>query len=227
MFKKWEDIPENLRNDIVFEYYTRLYKKRYSFYIKRIMDYILAFCLIILLLPILLIVSILIKIESKGPIIYRQERVTQYGKNFKVYKFRTMVENADQIGSHVTVDGDTRITKIGKKIRGCRIDELPQLFNVLTGTMSFVGTRPEAVKYFKEYTDEMKATLLFPAGITSEASIKFKDEAKLLTNSDNIDGDYIEKVLPKKMEYNLLYLKEFSLLKDLKLMLETVLIVFR
>ncbi len=224
---KWDDLPDNMKNDDVRYYYDLISKKHISLVFKRCFDILVSAFMIILLSPLLLIISILIKIDSPGPILYRQERVTQYGKVFRVCKFRTMVNNADKIGAHVTSDGDSRITKIGRKIRNSRIDELPQLFNILEGTMSFVGTRPEAIRYIECYSRDMYATLLLPAGVTSEASIKFKDEAKLLTNSDNIDGDYIEKVLPKKMEYNLLYLKEFSLLKDLKLMLETVLIVFR
>ncbi|SFE64790.1 Sugar transferase involved in LPS biosynthesis (colanic, teichoic acid) [Peptostreptococcaceae bacterium pGA-8] len=224
---KWDNLPENMKNDDVRDYYNFISKKHISLVLKRCFDVLMAAFMIILLSPLLFIISILIKIDSPGPILYRQERVTQYGKVFRVCKFRTMVNNADKIGAHVTSDGDSRITKIGRKIRNSRIDELPQLFNIMAGTMSFVGTRPEAIRYVECYSPDMYATLLLPAGVTSEASIKFKDEAKLLTNSENIDGDYIEKVLPKKMEYNLSYLKEFSLIRDLKLMLETVLIVFR
>lgn len=225
MIPNWDNIPEELKNDATREYYSLLRKKTCSLIIKRLFDIIVSFIMIVVLSPILAIIAIIIKVDSKGPVIYRQERVTQYGKIFRVCKFRTMVERADQIGTHVTVDGDPRITRVGRKIRDCRLDELPQLFNVLDGTMSFVGTRPEAVKYVSSYTDEMKATLLLPAGITSKASIMFKDEAELLAGEPDVDKAYIEKVLPEKMKYNLEYMKKFSFFEDIMLMIKTVLAV--
>lgn len=215
-FKKWEDLPEFMRVDEVKPYYLILEKKRFSLDLKRVFDIIMSVILIVLFSPIMLIISLLIKFDSPGPIIYKQVRITQYGRRFKVYKFRTMVNDADKIGSHVTTHNDSRITRVGKKIRDSRLDEFPQLFNVLKGDMSFVGTRPEAVKYFEHYTDEMKATLLLPAGITSMASIMFKDEADILSNESDVDKTYIEKVLPQKMEYNLRSIEEFSLWEDLK-----------
>lgn len=172
--------------------------------------------LIVAFAPIMLLISVLIKMDSVGPVIYQQERVTQYGRKFKVLKFRTMINDADKIGTHVTTQNDSRITRVGKKIRDCRLDEFPQLFNVLKGDMSFVGTRPEVVKYFEHYTDEMKATLLLPAGITSMASIMFKDEVAILSNETDVDKTYIEEVLPQKMEYNLRSIEGFSLWEDLK-----------
>lgn len=214
--KKWEDIPEFMRVDEVKPYYLILEKKRFSLAFKRVFDIIISVILIVLFSPIMLLISLLIKFDSQGPIIYKQVRITQYGRRFKVYKFRTMVNDADKIGTHVTTQNDSRITRVGKKIRDSRLDEFPQLFNVLKGDMSFVGTRPEAEKYFKHYTDEMKATLLLPAGITSIASIMFKDEAAILSNETDVDKTYIEKVLPQKMEYNLRAIEEFSLWKDLK-----------
>lgn len=214
--KKWEELPEFMRVDEVKPYYLILEKKRFSLVFKRVFDIIMSVMLIALFSPIMLLISLLIKFDSEGPIIYKQVRITQYGRRFKVYKFRTMVNDADKIGTHVTTQNDSRITRVGKKIRDCRLDEFPQLFNVLKGDMSFVGTRPEAVKYFEVYTDEMKATLLLPAGITSMASIMFKDEAAILSNETDVDKTYIEKVLPKKMEYNLKSIEEFSLWKDLK-----------
>ena len=225
MIPNWDNIPEELKNDATREYYSLLKNKTCSLIAKRLFDIIVSFIMIVVLSPILAIIAIIIKVDSKGPAIYRQERVTQYGKVFRVCKFRTMVERADQIGTHVTVDGDPRITRVGRKIRDCRLDELPQLFNVLTGTMSFVGTRPEAVKYVDAYTDEMKATLLLPAGITSKASIMFKDEAELLAGEPDVDRAYIEKVLPEKMKYNLEYMKKFSFFEDIMLMIKTVLAV--
>lgn len=214
--KKWEDLPEFMRVDEVKPYYLILEKKKNSLVFKRVFDIIMSVILIVLFSPIMLLISLLIKFDSQGPIIYKQVRITQYGRRFKVYKFRTMVNNADKIGAHVTTKNDSRITRVGKRIRDSRLDEFPQLFNVLKGDMSFVGTRPEAVKYFEHYTDEMKATLLLPAGITSMASIMFKDEAAILSNETDVDRTYIEKVLPQKMEYNLKSIEEFSLWKDLK-----------
>ena len=214
--KKWEDLPEFMRVDEVKPYYLILEKKRFSLVLKRVFDIIMSVILIVLFSPIMFIISLLIKFDSHGPIIYKQVRITQYGRRFKVYKFRTMVNNADKIGSHVTTHNDSRITRVGRKIRDSRLDEFPQLFNVLKGDMSFVGTRPEAEKYFEHYTDEMKATLLLPAGITSMASIMFKDESTVLSKGLDIDKTYVEQVLPKKMQYNLRSIEEFSLWRDLK-----------
>lgn len=214
--KKWEDLPEFMRVDEIKPYYLILEKKKISLVFKRVFDIIMSVILIVLFSPIMLLISLLIKFDSQGPIIYKQVRITQYGRRFKVYKFRTMVNDADKIGAHVTTKNDSRITRVGKRIRDSRLDEFPQLFNVLKGDMSFVGTRPEAVKYVNSYTDEMKATLLLPAGITSMASIMFKDEATILSNETDVDKTYIEKVLPKKMEYNLKSIEEFSLWKDFK-----------
>ena len=225
--KKWEDLPGFMRVDEVKPYYLILDKKRFSLALKRVFDIITSIILILLFSPIMLMVSLLIKLDSPGPIIYKQVRITQYGRNFKVYKFRTMVNDADKVGAHVTTQNDNRITRVGKKIRDCRLDEFPQLFNVLKGDMSFVGTRPEAVKYFESYTDKMKATLLLPAGITSMASIMFKDEAAILSNETNVDKVYVEKVLPQKMEYNLRAIEEFSLIRDITVMFNTITAVIR
>ena len=178
----------------------------------------------------MLIISIIIKIDSKGPIFYRQIRITKYGKEFKIFKFRTMVVDADKKGSLVTLDNDSRITRIGSKIRKIRLDELPQLFNILLGDMSFVGTRPEVKKYVDFYNEEMLATLLLPAGVTSKASIEYKDEDEIISKyskKENIDDIYLKRILPEKMKYNLEYLKNFSILLDLKLCINTVLKVGR
>lgn len=223
--KKWEDLPEFMKCEEVREYYDILNKKRVNILIKRIFDYILGVMLLILLAIPMIIIAILIKIDSPGPIFYRQERITQYGKKFKIHKFRTMVENADKIGDAVTIDNDVRITKIGKKIRDYRLDEFPQIFDILSGNMSFVGTRPEAVKFVKEYDPEYFATLLLPAGITSEASIRFKDESKILSEINDVDNTYVSKVLPRKMEYNLKSIEDYSFIGDLMTMSRTVLAV--
>ena len=180
MLKKWEALPEFMKNDEVRVYYEILQKKKISMFLKRVMDLCGGVLLLLVLALPMGIIAVMIKMDSEGPIFYRQERVTTYGKHFKIHKFRTMVSNADKIGSTVTVGNDDRITKVGAKLRGCRLDELPQVLDLISGNMSFVGTRPEAVKYVEKYKPEYMATLLLPAGITSEASIRYKDEATLL-----------------------------------------------
>lgn len=226
LLKKWADIPEFMKNDEVKRYYDMLSKKRCSLFVKRLFDIIMSFLLCILLSPVLLIIAIWIKIDSNGPIFYRQERITQYGRTFKIFKFRTMVVNADQIGALVTTQNDCRITRVGKKIRKCRLDEIPQVFNILMGDMSFVGTRPEVQKYVDVYTDEMKATLLLPAGVTSLASIRYKNEDEIIKqgtdNGKSVDQTYIENVLPEKMKFNLEYLNHFNIVKDVTLCMRTV-----
>lgn len=227
MIKQWDDLPVSMKNDYVLKYYEILKKKKIYFFLKKIFDVSLAFIILAILLPIFILVSILIKIDSKGPVIFRQVRVTQYGKKFNIYKFRTMVNNAEKIGTQVTTQNDSRVTKVGKVLRKLRLDEIPQLFNIIKGDMSFVGTRPEVVKYVEKYTDEMMVTLLLPAGITSEASIQYKDEERLLAKVDDADEIYINRVLPDKMNYNLKSIEEFSFFCDIKIMFKTVLVVFR
>ena len=225
--KRWDDLPEYMKCDEVKEYYDILSRKRFQLALKRGFDIILAFIMLIFLTLPMLVVAVLIKVDSRGPVFFRQERVTTYGKLFKIHKFRTMVNDAEKRGTQVTTKGDSRITKIGEKLRKYRIDELPQLFDVLSGTMSFVGTRPETTKYVKHYTKEMYATLLLPAGITSEASVKFKDEAEMLAGVADIDKAYIEQVLPAKMKWNLESVKKFSIGRDFGTMIKTVFAVFK
>lgn len=222
IIRKWEELPEKIRKEEIKPYYDILRKRRISLFSKRVFDVVVALGMLIILLPIFLVLAIAIKIDSNGPVFFRQVRVTQYGKEFKIYKFRTMVVSAEKMGTQVTVENDNRITKVGNFIRNYRLDEIPQLLNVLNGTMSFVGTRPEVPKYVKEYTPEMYATLLLPAGITSLASIKYKDEAELLSGAIDPDKTYVEKVLPKKMKYNLQAIKKFSFWGDIKLMFMTL-----
>lgn len=221
MIKKWEELPKFMRNESVKKYYDVLKHKRLQLALKRVFDIVVSLVMLVILAPVMLVLAILIKIDSKGSIFFRQERVTQYGKVFKIFKFRTMVNNADKIGSLVTVGEDSRITRVGTYIRKARLDEIPQLLNVLVGEMSFVGTRPEVKKYVDEYTEEMYATLLLPAGITSEASIFYKDESNLLDVSENVDETYIKKVLPGKMHYNLKELENFTFFNDIKVMFMT------
>lgn len=227
MLREWNQLPEYMQTDAVRPYYDQLKKKGFSLFLKRIFDIVVSLVLIVLLSPLLLVLSILIVLDSKGGVFYRQERVTQYGRKFRIFKFRTMVANADKIGTQVTVSNDSRITRVGTVIRKYRLDEIPQLFNILLGDMSLVGTRPESTHYVKHYAPEMFATLLLPAGVTSEASIKYKDEAELLNKADDVDKVYIEKVLPGKMEYNLESISNFSFIKDIGTMFKTVVAVIR
>lgn len=226
MLKEWNQLPEYMQTDAVRPYYDQLKKKEFSLFLKRIFDIVVSLVLIVLLSPLLLVLSILIVLDSKGGVFYRQERVTQYGRKFRIFKFRTMVADADKIGTQVTVSNDSRITRVGSVIRKYRLDEIPQLFNILLGDMSLVGTRPESTHYVKHYAPEMFATLLLPAGVTSEASIKYKDEAELLNKADDVDKVYIEKVLPGKMKYNLESISNFSFIKDIETMFRTVIAVF-
>ena len=226
LLKKWEDIPREMQTEEVKRYYDLLNNKRNSLLLKRIFDIVVSSLMIVLVSPVLLGIAIWIKTDSKGPVFYRQERITQYGRRFRIFKFRTMVTNADKMGTLVTTKNDSRITKVGEKIRKCRLDEIPQLFNIWLGEMSFVGTRPEVQKYVDAYTDEMMATLLLPAGVTSLASINYRDEDEILSEyvdeNHSVDEVYIEKILPQKMEYNLAYLKTFSIWEDMKLCVKTV-----
>lgn len=218
----WERLPENMQTDAVRPYYDRLRKKTASLCLKRGFDVIGSGVLLILLSPVFLVLAIWIKRDSQGPVFYRQERVTRYGKVFRIFKFRTMVQNADKIGALVTTQADARITRVGEKIRSRRLDELPQLLNIFLGDMTFVGTRPEVPKYVAAYTPEMMATLLLPAGVTSEASIRYKDEAKLLEQAEDVDEVYIQKVLPGKMAYNLEAVRKFSFFGEIGIMFRTV-----
>lgn len=211
-----------MRTEAVRPYYDILSKKRKILAAKRAFDFVMASFLLVFLSPVMLIIIVAVKLDSKGEVFFRQERVTQYGKKFRIYKFRTMVKDADKLGSHVTTKDDARVTRTGKFLRKYRLDELPQLINIILQDMSFVGTRPEVSKYVERYTDEMYATLLLPAGVTSEASIRYKDEEKLLEELESADDVYVYKVLPQKMEYNLRILKEFGLAKDVRVIVRTL-----
>ncbi|MDP4121068.1 MAG: sugar transferase [Bacillota bacterium] len=227
MFQKdWNELPEELRNDKVKVYYDILSHKKCSLLFKRVIDFILSIILILLLLVPMIVIAIIIKLTSRGPVIFKQERITTYVKKFQIYKFRTMVQDADKKGSLVTVAGDSRITNVGRFLRKYRLDEIPQLFNVLAGSMSFVGTRPEVKRFVDHYTDEMMATLLMPAGVTSLASITFKDEDSMFKTQKEIDDEYINIILPQKMVYNLEYIEKYRFLNDIKLIFKTVANIF-
>lgn len=227
MLCRWEELPQNMQNDAVLPYYDSLQSKKCSLFLKAVFDRVVSLLMLIGLSPIFVLLAIMIKLDSQGEVFFRQERVTQYGKKFRIHKFRTMVKNAESLGTQVTTKSDMRVTKVGKKLRGCRLDELPQLIDILQGNMSFVGTRPEVTKYVEQYTPEMMATLLLPAGVTSEASIEYKDEERLLADAKNADKTYLEVVLPQKMIWNLQSLKEFSFVGDIKTMFKTVWAVVR
>ncbi len=222
MLRKWEDLPEFMKKPEVRPYWEILWKKRGQLILKRIFDLVVSIILFIILAIPMAIIAVMIKLDSEGPVFYRQERVTTYGKHFRIHKFRTMVSNADKIGTAVTVGNDSRITRVGVKLRHVRLDELPQVLDVIAGTMSFVGTRPEAVKYVEKYKAVYNATLLMPAGITSEASIRYKDEDKLLDDADDVDKVYVEQVLPRKMKWNLRSIEKFSFWGEIKVMFITV-----
>ncbi len=216
--RSWEKLPASFQNDSVKKYYEILCHKTVSLAVKRLFDILVALVLTVIALPFMVIIAVWIKCDSKGSVFFLQRRVTTYGRVFRIVKFRTMVTDAEQLGTQVTVGHDSRITRAGRFLRKCRLDELPQLFNVLKGDMSFVGTRPEVERYVERYTDEMRATLLMPAGITSLASIRFKDEEKLLDGVENPDEVYVNEVLPQKMQYNLEYISKFHFFYDMKIM---------
>lgn len=216
-----------MKNEEVKKYYDILNKRSGALILKRTFDIIVSSILLIFLLPFLLIIALIIKIDSPGKVIFAQERVTRYGKKFKVLKFRTMVENAEKLGAKVTGNNDPRITKAGKWLRKLRADEFPQVFNILKGDLSFVGVRPEVTRYVKEYTPQMYATLLLPAGVTSMTSILYKNESELLKNADDPDKVYVNEILPEKMKYNLEYIKNFGFWYDIKIMVKTVFAVIK
>lgn len=220
--RAFDKLPVEFQNDKVKYYYDIIAKKSVSLALKRITDIIFSLIILIILIIPIAVIAVIVKATSEGPVFYRQERVTSYGRVFRIFKFRTMVQNADKLGTLVTTRGDTRVTDVGRFLRKYRLDELPQIFNVLSGSMTFVGTRPEVQKYVDMYCDEYYATLLMPAGITSLASIMYKDEEKLLQNVEDADKTYVETILPEKMKYNLMYIKNFGFLSDIKLMLKTV-----
>ena len=225
MLPDWKDLPDEMKNDTVKKYYKSLAKKESALIIKRMFDVWMSVFLLVFLMPVILVMAVLIKLDSKGTVIFKQTRVTAGNKDFTIYKFRSMVNDAPKLGTSVTVASDMRITKAGQFMRKYRIDEIPQLVNVLKGEMTFVGTRPEVRKYVDAYTPAMMATLLLPAGITSEASIMYKEEDELLASAEDADQVYIQDILPEKMKYNLKSIRKFSLLNDLATMIKTVIAV--
>jgi lipopolysaccharide/colanic/teichoic acid biosynthesis glycosyltransferase len=218
-------MPEDMQNESVRVYYDILKKKKGTLILKRLFDIAASLFFLVVLSPVYLVTAIAIKLESKGPVMYRQVRKTAYERDFRIHKFRSMYQNSDK-GYLLTVKNDSRVTKVGAFIRKYKIDEFGQLIDVLKGDMTFVGVRPQVQKYVDLYTDEMKATFLLPAGITSLASIYYRNENDLLQGSENPDVLYLSEILPDKMRYNLSGIRDLSLIYDLKIILMTALTLF-
>lgn len=227
ILKPFGKLPPNMRLAEVRPYYDVLKKKKCTLLAMRLFDIAASIALLVLLSPVFLVLAVIIKLDSKGPVFFKQVRITQYGREFYIFKFRTMVSNAESLGAQVTSKNDNRLTELGKTLRKFRLDEIPQLINILLGDMSFVGTRPEVPKYVRAYTNEMMATLLLKAGVTSEASVKYKDENSLLNAAKDPEKTYIEQILPEKMKYNLASIKAFSFWGELKTMIKTLFAVIK
>lgn len=205
------------------EFDKYLGKKRGQLIVKRIIDIVLSIIGIVVMAIPMIIISIAIKLNSKGPVLFRQERVGKDFKHFKINKFRTMVTDAEKKGMQITVGKDSRITSVGNFLRKSKLDEFPQLFNVLFGEMSFVGPRPEVPKYVKLYDDYQKNVLKVKPGITDLASIEYRDESTVLGQSEDPEKAYIEEVLPTKLELNMKYIKKMSVFYDFYLIMKTLL----
>lgn len=223
----YQVLPGTMRNETVEKYFAILQSHRFGMAAKRVFDIVVSILILILSSPFFLLLAIAIKLDSKGPVFYRQVRVGRYNKDFKIFKFRTMVQNADKIGLQITTGNDPRITRMGRLIRKCRLDEFSQLLNVLSGTMSLVGPRPEVRKYVDVYKPEYMATLLVRPGITATSSIAFRNEDELLNAGGDPEKIYVDQILPPKMELNLEYLKHISVFQDIKIMFQTVAAVLK
>lgn len=222
----YQELPQTMKNKSVKAYLELLNGRRFSLASKRAFDIIVSFLILVVLSPFLLLLAAAIKLDSRGPVFYRQVRVGRYNRDFKIFKFRTMVQDADRVGPPLTVGDDPRVTRVGRLIRKLRLDEFSQLLNVLDGSMSLVGPRPEVRKYVDVYTPEYMATLLVRPGVTATSSIAFKDEDKLLNSGANPEEIYVKQILPPKMELNLQYIKKISVWNDIKIMFQTVAAVF-
>ena len=199
-----------------------LKNSKFNLFIKRLFDILASlFGILVMAIP-MIIISIAIKLDSKGPVFFKQKRVKKNNKDFTILKFRTMVVDAPKLGMAITVGDDSRITKVGKFLRKTKLDEFPQLFNVLVGDMSFVGPRPEVRKYVDMYSDSDKDILKIRPGITDLASIKYRDESEILDKSDNPEKTYVEEIMPNKIELNKQYIENINLLNDIKIILQTL-----
>lgn len=227
LLSNWNELPDFMRTAEVRPYWELLDSRRGQLAAKRLFDVCGSLALLGVLSPAMAVIAIAVKADSPGPVMFRQERVTRYGKRFRIHKFRTMVDGAERLGSSVTTGGDSRVTRVGQTLRRYRLDEFPQLIDVLVGDMSFVGTRPEVPKYVERYQPEYLATLLLPAGITSEASIRFKNEDEMLAASTDVDCAYVNSVLPEKMRWNLASLANYSFFSEISTMVRTVLAVIQ
>ena len=222
LLPKFSDLPSYMQTDEVKVYYDVLTHKKIDLFFKRVFDIIASIILIVILALPMAVVTVMIKCDSSGPVLFMQNRVTTAGKVFRIFKFRTMYVNDNEKNSQVTSGSDSRITKVGHTLRKLRLDEMPQLFNVLIGDMTFVGTRPEVERYVDKYTPEMYATLLMLAGITSLTSVKYRHEEEILDKADDVEKAYIDEVLPQKMKYNLEYINKFNFFYDLYVCVLTV-----
>lgn len=213
--------PENIDFDAL------LKKKRFSLFLKRTFDIFASFFGLLVLSPILILIALLIVLTSSGGVFFRQVRVGRNGKEFRIFKFRTMVKDAEAKGMQITVGNDSRVTTIGKILRKCKLDELPQLINVLLGQMSFVGYRPEVPKYVAMYTVYQRNILRIRPGITDLASIEYRDENEVLEQSDNPEDTYVNDVMQKKLALNIKYMQEMGFWYDLKLIFKTFLAILK
>ena len=204
-----------------------LEKRKLQLALKRAMDIVISGGALLVLWPVLLLIALAIKIDDPGPVFYRQVRVGRNGKEFRIYKFRTMVVDADKKGLAITVGRDNRITRMGRILRKTKLDELAQLINVFTGEMSFVGPRPEVPKYVNMYTPYQRQVLLVRPGITDYASIAYRNENDLLAGAEDPEKMYIDVIMPDKIELNMKYLHEISPLADIRLILSTIVAVIR
>lgn len=229
--RRWEELPDFMRTEEVAVYHRILAGRRASLFWKRWSDFLLSSLLLLLLWPLMAAIAVGIRLDSKGPALFKQKRVTQYGRVFWICKFRTMEAERKEAGPFITLEADRRITRAGRFLRRFRLDELPQLLNIWKGEMSFVGTRPEVPRYVRCYTKEMYATLLLPAGLTSEASIRSKDEAAFLAPflaaGESADEAYVRHALPAKMAYNLEAIRSYSFWGELWIMVRTIFAVLR
>lgn len=223
--RPWDRLPADFQIPEIRPYYDAVAAKPVALLFKRLFDLLASSVAIVFLAPILLLLSVAIKLDSKGPVFFRQARVTQYGRTFRIFKFRSMVADAESCGSAVTVSRDPRVTRVGAFLRKTKLDEIPQLFNVFSGDMSFVGTRPEVPRYVSAYLPEWRATLLLPAGITSLASIFYKDENTLIDAAVDPDRVYLDRILPDKMKWNLRGLLRFGFWNDIALVFMTILAI--
>lgn len=218
---------QNVSQPKVTDIQVLLDQKRVQLILKRFFDIIVSLIGLVILCPLLLLLAIIIKIDSNGPVFFTQVRIGREGREFKIFKFRTMVVDAEKQGMQITVGKDKRITKSGHFLRKTKLDELPQLINVIKGDMSFVGPRPEVPKYVALYDKQQRKILKVRPGITDLASIEYRDENTLLGKSNNPEGTYIEEIMPRKINLNIEYLSKMSVVYDIQLILKTIIFVLK